>query len=148
LKGEFMKRVLAVTSIMLAMCTVAFAQGSVENTLMDLERQWVKAALASTGDALAPLLATDFVSVQSDGTTQTKSVYVAMTNKGKWQVSEVSDMKVQVHGDSAVVTGVWTGKGTDGTGKAVDGKERFADTWVKMPDGKWQCVASASAPMK
>ena len=57
-------------------------------------------------------------------------------------------MKVQVHGDSAVVTGVWTGKGTDGTGKAFDGKERFADTWVKMPDGKWQCVASASAPMK
>ena len=74
--------------------------------------------------------------------------YVAKTTKGKWQVSEVSDMKVQVHGDSAVVTGVWTGKGTDGTGKAFDGKERFADTWVKMPDGKWQCVASASAPIK
>jgi ketosteroid isomerase-like protein len=143
-----MKRLLAVASIMLAMCTVAFAQGSVDQTLMDLERQWVKAALASKGEALAPLLATNFVSVQSDGTMQTKAEYVAMTNKGKWQVSEVSDMKVQVHGDSAVVTGVWTGKGTDGTGRAFDGKERFADTWVKMPDGKWQCVASASAPMK
>jgi ketosteroid isomerase-like protein len=143
-----MKRLLAVASIMLAMCTVAFAQGSVDQTLMDLERQWVKAALASKGEALAPLLATNFVSVQSDGTMQTKAEYVAMTNKGKWQVSEVSDMKVQVHGDSAVVTGVWTGKGTDGTGKSIDGKERFADTWVKMSDGKWQCVASASAPMK
>jgi ketosteroid isomerase-like protein len=143
-----MKRLLAVASVMLAMCTVAFAQGSVDQTLMDLERQWVKAALASKGEALAPLLATNFVSVQSDGTMQTKAEYVAMTNKGKWQVSEVSDMKVQVHGDSAVVTGVWTGKGTDGTGRAFDGKERFADTWVKMPDGKWQCVASASAPMK
>jgi len=143
-----MKRLLTIASVMLAMCTVAFAQGSVEKTLMDLERQWVKAALASKGEALAPLLAADFVSVQSDGTVQTKPEYVAMTNKGKWQVSEVSDMKVQVHGDSAVVTGVWTGKGTDGTGRAFDGKERFADTWVKMPDGKWQCVASASAPMK
>jgi len=143
-----MKRLLAGASVMLAMCTVAFAQGRVDQTLMDLERQWVKAALASKGEALAPLLASDFVSVQSDGTMQTKAEYVAMTNKGKWQVSEVSDMKVQVHGDSAVVTGVWTGKGTDGTGRAFDGKERFADTWVKMPDGKWQCVASASAPMK
>jgi ketosteroid isomerase-like protein len=143
-----MKRLLAVASVMLAMCTVAFTQGSVQQTLMDLERQWVKAALASKGEALAPLLATDFVSVQSDGKMQTKPEYVAMTNKGKWQVSEVSDMKVQVHGDSAVVTGVWTGKGTDGTGKTFDGKERFADTWVKMSDGKWQCVASASAPMK
>lgn len=143
-----MKRPLAVASIILAICAVASAQGSVDKTLMELEQQWVKAALASNGEALAPLLATDFVSVQSDGTTETKAEYVAKTSKGKWQVSEVSDMKVQVHGDSAVVTGVWTGKGTDGTGKSFDGKERFADTWVKMPDGKWQCVASASAPMK
>ncbi|MCA1560094.1 MAG: nuclear transport factor 2 family protein [Acidobacteria bacterium] len=142
-----MKRLLAVASVTLAMCMVVFAQG-VDQTLMDLERQWVKAALASNGEALAPLLAAGFVSVQSDGTMQTKAQYVEMTNKGKWQVSDVSDMKVQVHGDSAVVTGVWTGKGTDATGKAVDAKERFADTWVKMPDGKWQCVVSASAPMK
>ena len=143
-----MKKLLTVASVMLAMCTVAVAQGSVDTALMDLERQWVKASLAGNGEALAPLLASDFVSIGSDGTMQSKSEYVASTNKGKWQVSEVSDMKVQAHGDAAVVTGVWTGKGTSGTGKAVDGKERFADTFVKMPDGKWQCVVSASAPMK
>ena len=143
-----MKRLLTVALVMLAICTVSFAQSSIEKTLMDLEGQWVKAALASKGAAIAPLLATDFVSIQSNGTTQTKVAYVAATNTGKWQVSEVSDMNVQVHGESAVVTGVWTGKGTDGTGKSIDGQERFADTWVKMADGKWQCVASASAPMK
>jgi ketosteroid isomerase-like protein len=143
-----MKKLLTIASVTLAMCTVAFAQGSVDKALMDLERQWVKASLASNGEALAPLLAPDFVSVQSDGTMESKSEYVAKTNKGKWQVSEVSDMKVQVHGDAAVVIGVWTGKGTDGTGKTVDAKERFADTFVKMPDGKWQCVVSASAPIK
>jgi ketosteroid isomerase-like protein len=75
-------------------------------------------------------------------------VYVANTSKAKWQVNDVSDMKVQVHGDSAVVIGVWTGKGTDWSGKPFDGKERFADTWVKMPDGKWQCVASISVALK
>ncbi len=143
-----MKRLLALASVMLATCAVALAQGGVEKTLMDLERQWVKAALASKAEALAPLLAADFVSVQSDGSMQTKTEYLAMTGKSKWQANEVSDLKVQVHGDSAVVTGVWTAKGADGTGKAFEGKERFADTWVKMPDGKWQCVASASAPMK
>jgi hypothetical protein len=26
----------------------------------------------------------------------------------------LSDLKVQLHGNSAVVTGIWTGKGTDG----------------------------------
>ncbi len=143
-----MKRLLTVASLILATGALSFAQSGIDKTLMDLEAQWVKAALASKGEALAPLLAADFVSVQSDGRTATKAEYVAMTSKGKWQVSEVSDMKVQVHGNAAVVTGMWTGKGTDGMGKAVDAKERFADTWVKMPDGKWQCVASASAPMK
>ena len=143
-----MKRLLTVASLILATGALSFAQSGIDKTLMDLEAQWVKAALASKGEAVAPLLAADFVSVQSDGKTATKAEYVAMTSKGKWQVSEVSNMKVQVHGNAAVVTGMWTGKGTDGMGKAVDAKERFADTWVKMPDGKWQCVASASAPMK
>jgi len=143
-----MKRLLVAASITLAMCGQTFGQSSVEQALMDLERQWVKASLASNGEALAPLLASNIVVLGSDGTMQTKAAYVAMTNKGKWQVNEISDMKVQVHGDTAVVTGLWTGKGTDGAGKAFDGRERFADTWVKMPDGKWQCVATASATIK
>ena len=131
-----MKRLLAVASVMLATCTVSFAQGSVDKAVIDLERQWVKAALSGKAEAMAPLLAPDFVSIQADATMQTKAEYVAMTSKSKWQVCDVSDMKAQVHGDSAVVIGVWTGKGTDATGKAVDTKERFADTWVKMADGK------------
>ena len=143
-----MKRLLAIASLMLAVGAVTFAQGTVEKAVMDLERQWVKAALASDGATLAPLLSTDFVSVQADGTMQAKAEYVASAGKSKWQANDVSDMKVQVHGDTAVVTGVWTAKGTGGTGQPFDGKERFADTWVKMSDGKWQCVASASAPMK
>ena len=134
--------------VMLATAAMPVAQGGVEKALIDLEHQWVKATSASNGAALAPLLAADFVSIQSDGTMQPKAIYVANASKGKWQVNEVSDMKVQVHGDSAVVTGVWTGKGTDGTGKAFDGRERFADTWVKMSDGKWQCIVSAGVTIK
>jgi ketosteroid isomerase-like protein len=143
-----MTRVLVVASVLLSTGTMAFAQGGVEKAVIDLERQWTKAALASNGEALAPLLAADFVAIQSDGTMQTKAVYVANASKSKWQINEISDLKVQVHGDSAVVTGIWTGKGTDGMGKAFDGRERFADTWAKMPDGKWQCVVSAAVTMK
>jgi ketosteroid isomerase-like protein len=143
-----MKRLLTFASLMLALSAVAFAQGGVEKTLIDLEHQWVKAALAGKGEALDPLLAPTFVSLQADGTVMTKAEYLAMISKSQWQVNEVSDLKVQVYGDSAVVTGVWMGKGTDGAGKTFDDKERFADTFVKMADGKWQCVASASSPLK
>lgn len=143
-----MKKLLLAGCLLLSTGAVALAQGGVEKALMDLEQQWVKAQLAANAQALGALLAADFVSLQSDGTMQTKAVYVGNTAKSKWQASAVSDMKVQVHGDSAVVTGIWTGKGVDGTGKAFDGRERFADTWVKMPDGKWQCIASAGISIK
>ena len=90
-----MKRLLTVASLILATGALSFAQSSIDKTLMDLEAQWVKAALASKGEAVAPLLAADFVSVQSDGKTATKAEYVAMTSKGKWQVSEVSNMSIR-----------------------------------------------------
>jgi ketosteroid isomerase-like protein len=124
------------------------ASGDVAKTLIDLENQWVKASKASDGDALAPLLSATFVTLDSDGSLHTKAEVIARTKKAKWATNEIGDMKVTVHGNSAIVTGTWTGKGTDGAGKAVDTKERWVDTWVKMADGKWQCVASASAAIK
>ncbi len=153
-----MKRLLATGAIVLVTFGVAVAQepakaggkagSSVVQALMDMENQWAKASKASDGDAIAPMLAEDFVALDSDGSLHGKADVVARTKKGKWVTNEIGDLKVMVHGDSAIVTGSWTGNGTDGAGRAVNAKERWADTWVKMPNGKWQCVASASAPIK
>ena len=120
----------------------------VAQTLIDQEQQWTKAAKASNVDVIAPLLADDFVMMDSDGTMHAKAEVLALAKKAKWTTFEIADMKVSVHGDSAVVTGAWTGKGTDGNGKAVDAHERWVDTWTKAASGKWVCVASASAPAK
>jgi ketosteroid isomerase-like protein len=155
-----MKRLFAVMAALALMLGVASAQettnapkgktkgGNVTQTLTSLENQWTKAAKDSDGDAIAPLLADQWVTIDSDGSMHDKAEAVARAKKAKWEVNEISDLKVMQYGNSAVVTGVWTGKGIDGTGKQVDAQERWADTWVKMPGGKWQCVASASAPMK
>jgi len=124
------------------------AAGTVAQSLMDMENQWAKASKAGNADALAPRLSEDFVALDSDGSMRTKSEVLARTKKAKWTTNEIGDLKVTVHGDAAVVTGSWTGKGTDGGGKAIDAKERWVDTWVKTSNGKWQCVASASAPTK
>lgn len=124
------------------------AAGTVARSLIDMEHQWAKASKAANADALAPMLSEDFVALDSDGSMRTKSEVLARTKKAKWTTNEIADLKVMVHGDAAVVTGSWTGKGTDGGGKAIDAKERWADTWVKMGNGTWQCVASASAPIK
>jgi ketosteroid isomerase-like protein len=153
-----MKRLLVTGVIGLLTVGVALAQegaksgakaaSGVAQTLTDMENQWAKASKASDGDALAPLLAADFVMLDSDGSLHNKADVVARTKKAKWVTNEIADMKVVVHGDSAIVTGSWTGVGTDGAGKAVNAKERWADTWVRTAAGKWQCVASAAAPIK
>lgn len=136
-----------VTSLLLLTGSPSLAQG-VEQTLMDLERQWSQAAQAGDAKAIERLLATDFVSLQSSGVMQVKTEFVADVSKFKMQVADLSGMRVQVHGNAAVVTGIWHGKGTDPQGKPFDTRERFADTWVKMPSGQWQCIASAGTAIK
>ena len=94
------------------------------------------------------LLAENFVGLNSDGTTADKSKVLDITRKSKWQINEISDVKVTVSGDTAIATGAWRGKGTSADGKPVDAHERWVDTWTKMPNGKWQCIASASTAAK
>jgi ketosteroid isomerase-like protein len=151
-----MKSVLAAGALVFLFTGVAAARqpaaakagGGVAQALIEMENQWAQASKAGNADALAPLLAEDFIALDSDGSLRGKAEALARVKKAKWTTNEISDMKVTVHGDSAIVTGTWVGKGTDGAGKAIDARERWADTWVKTAGGKWQCVASASAPMK
>lgn len=131
-----MKRLLVTGVVGLLAVGVALAQeaaktggakstNAVAQTLTDMENEWAKASKAGDGDAIAPTLATDFVMLDSDGSLHGKADLVARTKKAKWVTNEIGDIKVVVHGDSAIVTGTWTGKGTDGAGKAVDAKERW-----------------------
>ena len=151
-----MKSLLAAAVVLCLAGGVATAQqpagakpaGGVAQALIKMENQWAQASKAGDADALAPLLSDNFIALDADGTLRSKAEVLARVKKAKWATNEISDMKVTEHGDSAIVTGTWVGKGTDGAGKAVDAKERWADTWVKTAGGKWQCVASASAPMK
>lgn len=153
-----MRRILAVFVLLAMSVAVAGAQdkekaapkagGDVAQTITNLENKWAKASTANDAAGVGALLADDVVIVDSDGTTYPKSEVLQRVKKAKWQTNELSNMKVTTHDNTAIAAGVWTGKGTDGTGKAIDTKERFADTWVKMPNGKWLCVASASATMK
>jgi ketosteroid isomerase-like protein len=147
-----MKRLLIAAAIALTPLT-AIAQATykapppVEQALLALEQRWATAGKASDGVAVGALLAENFVAIDADGSMRTKTEFVERTSKGKWTTATLTDMKVVMHGNNTgIVTGVWTGAGTDGAGKAVDGRERWADTWVK-DDGKWRCVASASAPL-
>jgi ketosteroid isomerase-like protein len=61
---------------------------------------------------------------------------------------DYENMQVTVFGDTAIATGGYKGKGTDVSGKPFDVHLQWTDTWVKMANGKRQCVASQDTPIK
>ena len=126
----------------------AAAGESVESAVKALEYQWLESQKKNDAGLVAPLLADGMVSTGEDGKVEDKAAMLAEMKATKFTGADYEDVKVAVFGDTAIATGGWRGKGTDPTGKAFESHVRWTDTWVKMPGGKWQCVATQSTPIK
>jgi len=146
-----MKRISTLFLLGSLLC-VSYAQSQstadTEKAVAALEQKWLEAQKASNPDILAPLLADTLVSTGNDGKVTGKTETLADIKSIKWTSAEYSDIKVRVYGNTAIATGGFKGKGTDGSGKPLDQNERWTDTWVKMPSGKWQCVATQASSVK
>jgi hypothetical protein len=78
-----------------------------------------------------------------DGNTYGKTGYIAQAGDTSTQVeiSELLDMKVRLHGNTAIVTGQYHKLGTE-KGKRYEYHDR-------LTDGRWQAIASHySVPIK
>ena len=68
--------------------------------------------------------------------------------KAKISRSEVSEMKVRmINPDTAIVTGLYTGAGTNGGGQKIDESQRWTDIFANQ-GGKWKCVVSHNTVVK
>jgi ketosteroid isomerase-like protein len=119
-----------------------------EKTVAALEHQWLESQKANNPDLVAPLLADNFISTGSDGKVASKAEMLATAKATKYESADYEDLKVTAFGNTAIATGGFKGKGTDDSGKPLEVHERWTDTWVKMPNGKWQCVASQASAVK
>jgi hypothetical protein len=122
--------------------------GGSEKAVAALEQQWVQSQKTNNPDLAAPLLADMFINTGSDGKVTDRAESLADAKATKYANAEIDDVKVTVFGNTAIVTGVFKATGTNASGEPLDVKERYTDTWVKMPNGKWQCVASHESPIK
>lgn len=114
-----------------------------------LEMKWADSYKQHNIDILSSLLAEDFTITIEDGSVYSKTGYITHTADGKVhvQVAELSELKIRIHGDTAIVTGAYHEKGESG-GKAYEYHDRLTDVWMKS-GGKWQVVASHySVPVK
>jgi ketosteroid isomerase-like protein len=122
--------------------------GEPEKTITALENRWLQSYKTNNPDLIAPMLADKFVSTGSEGKLMTKAESLAEAKATKNTSADYENVQVTVFGDAAIATGGYKGKGTDGSGKPFDVHLQWTDTWVKMPNGKWQCVASQDTPIK
>jgi uncharacterized protein (TIGR02246 family) len=149
MKRNFMWCLLASVVLVSPAWSQASKSGGTEQAVAALEQQWMQSQQTNNTELLAPLLADNFVETSSEGkVTTTKADALATAKAIKWSSVEYVDLKVIAHGDTAIAIGGFKGKGTDASGKALDENARFTDTWMKMPNGKWQCIASHDSPVK
>ena len=121
---------------------------NVQKTIAALEFKWAEAQKIGDAKAVTPLLSEDFVNTDTDGNVSGKSTLLSNLKGGKWEHNEIRDVKVIVHGTTAIATGTWEGKGADGDGTRIDRREHWTDTWVRAANGKWLCVASQQTEIK
>lgn len=138
---------------MLSLGSATWAQapqtsGGTEKAIAALEEQWLQSQKTNNPDLMAPLLADKFVGTGTDGRVTNKAQSLADAKASKFVSAKGEDVQVTVFGDTGIATGLWVGNGTDEKGKPFNVRVRWTDTWVKMPNGKWQCVATQGTEVK
>ena len=133
-----------------AIVCVAQQKSDTASKILALETKWNDAYKRNDLATMSSLLAKDFIITVEDGSTFSKSGYIANAAGGTAmhvEVSEMSNLKVSVHDNVAVVTGAYYEKGI-AKGKPYEYHDRLTDVWMNI-DGKWQVIASHySIPVK
>jgi len=139
---------------LLALASAASSQaqqsgaGTEEKAIAALENQWLQAQRTNNPDLVAPVLADTFVYTDGEGKLETKAAMLADAKTVRWSSVDYQNVHIAIYGGTAIATGEFVGKGMDSSGKPVNDHSRYTDTWAKMPNGKWQCVASQDTPIK
>src|SRR6266436_3106899 len=107
-----------------------------------LEEKWTESYKKRQIDILSSLLAEDFVITVEDGSTYSKTGYITHSADPSVQVdvAELSDLRVRVRGDIAVVTGAYHERGTSHH-KPYEYHDRLTDVWGKVGN-TWEVIAS------
>src|SRR6267378_224178 len=136
---------LVAASLAVSALDLAAAQNNrdaVSSKILALENKWNAAYKRGDIATMGSLLADDFIITLEDGSTSSKSGYIAHNGDSTLHVrtSEMSDLKIRTYGSTAVVTGAYHETGVS-RGKPYEYRDRFTDVWMRIHGG-WQVIAS------
>jgi ketosteroid isomerase-like protein len=105
----------------------------------ELEQQWRQAQLADDIPAMDKLLSEDFLGITSSGQVVTKAQQLDRMKTRSLMITklEMSDLKIKLIGQIAVVTSLANIEGTN-DGKPLVGSFRYTRVYQKLPSGTWK----------
>ncbi len=140
-----MKRIIIALTMMLATASLISSQmkrddksqsGNVEQTLMQMERQWAEAYARRDIATLDRILSDDYVETTEDGVMDKKQYLAQAKSLGTTSESLILDEnKMRVYGDTAVSTGRVRWESEPPTATVL-----YTVTYIKR-QGRWQAVA-------
>lgn len=118
----------------------AFAVSPTEQSATAAEQEVAKALLANDADAVGRLLADDWVVVSTYGGMADRDAFLGVIKSGQFtrKTLELSDIRVKLYGNTAVVTSKLHTSGMI-MGKPFDVPERQTDVLI-WQDGGWKSV--------
>jgi len=135
--------------LLLAPSAASAQEKSDAATIRALEMKWTESYKQHNIEILSSLLSDEFVITVEDGSVYSKAGYISHSADSgtKVDVAELSDIKVRMHGDTAIVIGAYHEKG-ESKGKSYEYRDRLTDCWMKI-GGRWQVISSHySVPYK
>jgi ketosteroid isomerase-like protein len=116
---------------------------SEETAVLKAEHEWVDAALKGDVNAFSSLMSDEYLALLTGARIRDKAAWVAGLQAGTttYRSVDLSNLKVRLYGNTAVVFGDYSQVATSG-GKDNSASGKYLDVWVKR-GGHWQVVASS-----
>lgn len=121
----------------------------VKKEILKLEHDWAQALLDEDVTKLETLLADNLQYTRSNGKVENKASYLKSLRDGSTKYSRVKrdDLKVQVNGDTAIVTARLKAKLQNNSNPPIETTARYIHVYVKK-DGRWLLTTHQSTEIK
>lgn len=131
------------TSLML--CAQERSDSDAASKIVALENVWSRAWGNNEIKVLTDLLDERFLCVDLNGRLRNKAEALEDVQDSQIHQVLMSSIDVRLHGDTAVVTGLFQIMAVE-HGKFAQRKGRFIDTWLRR-DGKWLAIGRLTTPV-
>jgi ketosteroid isomerase-like protein len=120
----------------------------VEESIAQLEQDWVTAIIQKDTDVLNRIMADDFTAISPNGQRYTRFEAIADLRSGRYAVESMKlrNLNVRVFGDMALVT-VYQNEKSKFEDEDCSGQYAFTNVWLYR-NGFWQVVASHGTPLE